>query len=248
MAGKRRQNRAIKSRRQKINSFVEPRKKPSFFSKLNKPYKIVAAIIAFFVTGYGIIEATNYFIDLYHRKSTPSSEIFAEQTFQHGIRISQNVIDKSTLIFVNYGTGIMGIPIANLRSGVAIAGPILNPPFDLRVRLSGDRILITATFRYIENNQLIGKMIDNQWEAKNNIYKYHDTDDNLEILDPSGYVMFNMRYEFPNAIIISGYSVNEDIIWVVNGNSLQTFDLKDKENAIKAIAKIKPLNYYPVVQ
>gem|GEM_PF-4830887 len=76
---------------------------------------------------------------------------------------------------------------------------------------------------------------------------FQTSDDNMEIIDDNGYVLFNMRYEYPNIIKINGYFVGDMGVQIANGSSLMGINkiLPDyKQQAIKLIQKITPLNSY----
>ncbi len=117
---------------------------------------------------------------------------------------------------------------------------------DLTFKLINDRLFISTTFIDIQNNQFVGRMEYNHWESKNSISHFHDEDDNMEIIDANGYVMFNMRYEFPNTVIVQGYSIFKDHICVVSNSGITFFKLKSRQSAIDVIKKINPLNFYPI--
>lgn len=134
--------------------------------------------------------------------------------------------------------------------GMAPNGIIMpggGPVMGLRLKLVENTLYVSTTFRDIDE-KIVGKMEFNKWAFRSQfISNYHDGDNNLEVLDTYGNVLFNLRFEYPNNLIINGYFVSDKAVSVYRDNSSfgwQKVLPNYRQNFFEEIRLLKPRNKY----
>lgn len=217
-----------------------------------------------FIIFLTVISALFVLRDQIHDLITPREKLWKEKVYLNGIRIPNSVFEENQPIFLFFGqnaTSNFGLgtgrqySIEQLEDTIDLSQEktplVIMPggggPFGLKLLLKGRRLYVGETFKDIDD-KYVGRMNFTEWELKSSkISNYHDGDDNMEIIDDNGYVLFNMRYQYPNIIIINGYFVGDNSVQVANDKSFAGFNraLPDyKQQAIEQIRKITPLNNY----
>ena len=215
-----------------------------------------------FITILVVISGLLVFRDQVHDILTPREKLWKERTYLDGIKIPLNISDENQLLTViigsrdhrNYGlaqvfslSALSDTPSFKPDKVPMIIMPGGDTPFNLKFLLKKDRLYIGTIFKDIDD-KYVGKMNFTEWELKSSkISNYHDGDDNMEIIDENGYVLFNMRYQSPNTIIIEGYYVGDGGVQIANDTTMIGFNklLPDyKQEALQYIKGIKPLNDY----
>lgn len=207
------------------------------------------------------ISALFVFRDQIHTWITPREKLWKEKTYLNGIIIPNETLRGYSSLYVVIGSrnknnfGYSQEMLIDKLADTLIFNPkvpgIILPggdtPFNLRFLLQNHHLFIATTFKDIDD-KYVGKMDFTTWELKSSrISNYHDGDDNMEIIDENNYVLFNMRYEYPNIIKINGYYTGEDAYQIAGDSTLSGIrkDSPDsKQEAIKLIRGITPLNTY----
>lgn len=220
-----------------------------FYEAISKLYGVIGVLVT--LVSALIIK------DLIYEWITPREKLWKEKTYINGIALDNKVIDDDQMITIILGgsSGRVGLaqqfPVSSLQDTIAftprsIETPGGGTPFDLRFLLKNNRLYVSTVFKDLDD-KYVGKMDFTSWELKSNkISNYHDGDDNLEIMDEYNYVLFNMKYFYPNTVVIHGYHLTSTGIQIANDTSLMGFSKKteDRDEVLRYIQGIKPLNKY----
>jgi hypothetical protein len=189
---------------------------------------------------------------LIHNVITPKEQLWKESNYALGVHIPESILYSYDTLKISLGGIAVEVPLSILQSdeGYQPANGIQNngkQPYDYRFKLINNNLYVSASFNDIDENYL-GQMDFNSFELQNSeISHYHDGNDNMEIIDKKGLVVFNMQYKLPNTVVIQGYSIQNGGITIINteGVSFYSTTLKDYKNVVvPEIRKIKPLNKY----
>jgi hypothetical protein len=218
-----------------------PSRFKTFISKFWKSILALSAILGLFIV-FDIKEKI-------HEWVTPDEVRWDEENYVHGIHIPMSIASQYNELVFKFGTVRESVLLNSLRKDSMYKLAVLQPPlFNISFKLKNEYLFISSSFRDIKTEQIIGKMDFNHWETKNSgITHYHDGDDNMEIIDANGFVVFNMRYQYPNTIQINGYFIGDKFVNVATSQELflgSKDNPDDKDSAIVNILKIKPINVY----
>jgi hypothetical protein len=225
-------------------------------------------IVRFLKSGYGVLSVVIALTAIpgikkeVHDWFISDEQLWKEKTYLNGIKIPLNINDDTQLLTIiigsrdkhHYGLAqvfslstLSDTPSFSQQKVPYIIMPGGGTPFNLRFLLKGNRLYIGTIFKDIDD-KYVGKMNFTEWELKSSkISNYHDGDDNMEIIDENGYVLFNMRYQTPNTIIIEGYYVSDGGVQIANDSTIIGINKLAPDYKIEAIQYIKglkPLNNY----
>lgn len=164
-----------------------------------------------------------------------------------GIKVKDTASDVM-LIVVGHATWLLSKHI--LEKGIQVFDPKTSDQCyqtNLKLILKNPRIYVSAQFRDLRNNQLLGEMDYNHWTVYlKNLLDYNYMDDRLEVKDKQGYVVFSILFSDKGqssngAIAFSGYFINPSSILIVNTDPVPTFytdkTLNEAFEKMKCIAK-----------
>lgn len=231
---------------------------------VKKPfYKRAYVIITAIVTILGLPTAYFTFEPITHKAVTSKEDLWKEGNYISGVNIPMDLSDNKRFVHIITGGLDQGIQftIGELKNGINYKDHIplfILPggctPFNLEFKLINSHLFVSTTFKDI-NDKWVGKMAFNHWEAKNDkiayFHDFHPGGDNMELMDDENHVLFNMIYRYPNIIEINGYFNTDSCIMVADREN-QIFTgfakgvpgLNFKEEALRLISRIKPLNIY----
>jgi len=222
---------------------VAPNKKPpTSFSQVFKKLLFIAGAL---VTLSGLF----VFYDQIANAFTPKEKKWDNANYEHGAHIPLHVTNDCQDLQITCGPITQLVPINWLRSGKPVTVKVIFKTFDLSLKLVGNDLYLSHTFREIKSGHVIGKLNFEKWELKNSgINHYHDQDDNMEIIDNNDYVVFRMRYAKPNELKIEGYFIFEPDIYIVKDNIISTFIRTSPDfilnDCLNQINEIAPINTY----
>lgn len=149
------------------------------------------------------------------------------------------------------GTGPLSVPADQLFDGVNPAGEIgylgydKSPFFPYILKVIGNRLYISTTFKDINKEEIIGIIHYNEWKLyRDNMLEFRNDDKRLEVMDKAGNIVFSVKFVAPNRIIVLGYFIGNhsamvfsDAIKIINFEN----DKNWKKNCLEEIRKIKSI-------
>lgn len=192
--------------------------------------------------------------DYIHQKTSTPEQLWKEKNYISGINIPIYIINSEQAIYIKCGNGTTEEVLMQwLKNGTTYSPhgfifPGGCTPFNLGLRLEGNRLVVSTSFKDIDGHY-VGKMDFDHWEAKNNeISDFYNNDNLMELLDNYHHVLFNIQYIYPNLIEINGYFNEDSCIEVANPSIMQGFPkfakIDYKDEVLKQIIKNKPLGHY----
>lgn len=177
--------------------------------------------------------------------SSPEDQ-FESKFFIKGVHIPYDVNDKSAYLGLLMGTNIIGYTIPFMKDREYIDLETLKPGFPLKLKLVDHQLFVSCILRDIKTGAIIGDMNFNKWRIRNSgIYHFHDGEDNMEVIDQYGFVVFSMQYlKERNLIKIQGYLLQDTKIHVLTDHGIIANNGVDAKFSINDIKTIKPINIY----
>jgi hypothetical protein len=126
------------------------------------------------------------------------------------------------LVTLRVGNNIFTYDIDRLSKGVPFT-PIMapdGPTFTLKI--DGKKILLTGTFRSIDN-KITAEIFDNEWKVNpNNYFDRNYTDNELEIIDTQGITKLQFEFVNANMIDVSGVlKIGSGLVFAAKGESIE---------------------------
>jgi len=194
----------------------------------------------------------------YHKYFTPEREQIHNQKFITGVLLPK---DLNPSLPVNIKLGINSQVTFSYSINQLIAGTELRSyvacdvmthpemPLQLGIKIMNNRIYVTDTITYLENDEVIGIIDKNAWFLFNdNVLDYFPSDNFLEVIDRQNHVALSLCFINSNTVLLQGYWNNRNNVNVAGNSFMPCISKEDpdyKKTAINEIIKIKPLRLSP---
>lgn len=237
--------RKSKKAKAKIQKSVKKTNKLSLVKAwIGKFWKLISLFLA--------LSGVFAYFEFFHKISSSKEKLWIEDNYVVGGSIPLKLVNSYPDFIINTGGLSEKYHISTLRN----RGSLINNkwsfkmpgclPENLELLVKNDHLFISTIFKDIDD-RYVGKIDFDRWEAKNDkISKFNVGSDYIELLDSYGFVIFNMKYKYPNIIDIQGYFNADKCIVVVSDSSLITFEKNlvgdNKRRILNEISKIKRLS------
>ncbi len=227
-------------------NLLEVKQQPlSLWKKFKGYLKVVREALA----GISLILGLFFFKDPIRELFMTKREVFINKNYVKGIFIPDVISSNpNSFITVNLGGTLSSNPLNFYEQGHELSGIGMEfgengeIPFGLKLRIDNKRLYCYAIFKDIQKEEVVGIIDFKYWSLlKSNILDFRDTDQSLEVIDKYGNIVFNIIYQFPNTLIIQGYFISNNSIFVISANSIQSFEKTNKQGALDAIKSIAPI-------
>lgn len=205
-------------------------------------YSLLGVLVTF-ITVY-------FFIPQIRDEFKTQKQKWEEKKFLRGIFIPPDIIRNDApikLIFGGEGGMTYSWPASWFSPDTKYKGNIIGcndkPAFDIKFKILNNRLFIETTLTDINKNEVIAIINYDEWLIPNdNLINYTETDKSLEIIDKSNNVALSIQYLDSNTILISGYYVDRDSIFVASESGFGCFTSNQKNEALKFISTIKRIS------
>lgn len=158
----------------------------------------------------------------------------------NGIRLIDKESSNHEIMFMA-GSGMWRVPHGRLKKGITFTNLVNSTDCNtskIKLVARNNRLYVSAEFRDLQNNVLVGKMDFNRWEVYlDNLLDYKYDDDRIEVRDKQGYIIFAVglfqENQGPNGgIVIRGYFQNPKTIMMMNNSKTIEVMLKGPDGRL----------------
>ncbi len=217
----------------------------------NNPLKTTAFFSAG-ITIYLTVLFYAYDVDILNN----SEDILNSKIAIKGLLIPEEILNRNNQVVLRFGNIENSFSLDKLRGGIAISPATLTncekvkkrkDPVKFFVFLEGDRLYVNTTFIELANDEIIGTVNKKHLKVSSgNLSSFHSEDNFFEVLDAEENVVFNMRFAKPGLLIIQGYFISSNCIYVAAENKIYSDHKAENyiEKASPEIRQIKKLYNY----
>ncbi len=248
-----------KSNRRSLKSHRSSKQKKGFRHSIrlvnvwikNNPLKT----IAFF--SIGIIIYLTVLFYLYNVDNLNNSEdILISKIEIKGLLIPQEVLNRNKQVVLRFGDTENSFSLEKLKEGIAISPVSLTncekvkkrkDPLKFFIFLEDDRLYVNTTFIELASGEIIGTVNKKHLRVSSgNLSSFHSEDNFFEVLDAEENVVFNMQFTKPGLLVIQGYFISSNCIYVTGENKIYADHKAENyiEKASREINQIKKLYNY----
>jgi hypothetical protein len=164
-----------------------------------------------------------------------------------GILVPMRILSELSAISIQLGTIKSSVSLQELKKGYKVSpanmincgSTTLSDPSAFIITLIQERLYVTASFKHIFNEKIIGSVNNAEWSfLSENITDIRTDDYSFEVLDNTGNVIFNMQFAEPDILSVNGYFIGAECIYVISDNSIYS-NLKTGNYIERALPEIK---------
>ncbi len=214
----------------------------------NNPLKA----IAFFSLGIIIyLSALFYSYDVNILKKSKS--ILTSKNLVKGLLLPKKFLNKNKPILLQFGNSEVSLSLENLRRGIAVSPLRLtncekiknhNDPTNFFIFLEMDRLYVSTSFKELVSDESIASVNKRHLKIlSGDLFAFSSEDNFFEVQDGQENVVFNMQFTNPGLLLIQGYFVSSNCVYVAVDNKIYSFNKSENyiEIALSEIRHIKKL-------
>jgi hypothetical protein len=187
-----------------------------------------------------------------------SRNISNSKNLVKGLLLPKKILNKNSHILLQFGNIESSVSLENLRRGIGMSPMSLTncekikngkDPINFFIFLEMDRLYVTTNFRELANDEIIGTVNKKHLKVlSGNLFAFSSEDNFFEVLDGQENVVFNMRFTKPDLLVIQGYFISADCIYVAAENKIYSDHKVGNyiEKALPEIRQIKKLYNYDI--
>jgi len=167
-----------------------------------------------------------------------------------GILLPVAIVSESRPVQIGFGKIIRSVTLEELRHGYTISPETM---FDCKgektaedrtkfiLLMLEDRLYINAEFRDPLSDEVAATINKKDWKglAKNSAGFFSD-DNTFQVSNIKGNIIFNMRFNEPDTLLVEGYFSSEKCVYVIGNNTVYS-DRKEGNYVEKVSNEIKKL-------
>jgi len=173
------------------------------------------------------------------------------KNLMNGILLPVSLVSESSPVLINFGKITSSVSLEDLRHGYMISPQkLINCGIEAQtedqtkftIYLVEDRLYVTTDFRNLLDEGIAGSVDQRQWTLlTKSLSGFHSDDNSFKVSDTQGNVIFNMQFNQPDSLLIKGYFVGKECVYVIGHNSTYS-DAKVGNYIEKAMPEIKAMN------
>ncbi len=188
-----------------------------------------------------------------------SEDILNSKILVKGLLLPKEILNENSQVLLQFGSLESSLSLEKLRRGIAISPMSLancekvkkrKDPTKFFIFLEGDRLYVSTSFLELTNDEIIGTINKEHLKVSSgNLSAFRSEDNLFEVLDGQENVVFNMQFTKPDLLVIQGYFISSDCIYVAVEHKIYS-DYKAGnyiEKALPEIRQIKKLYNYDIV-